>query len=1025
MTKNHCCNNFLRLLIFPLIMTAFLICSFILHYCQAQITLDGSMGTSGPLAGPDYNVTSDLGQIHGSNLFHSFGEFNVQTGESATFSRHAIHNSISIANILSRVTGGNQSFIDGTLASTIPGANLYLLNPAGVLFGANASLNVQGSFHVSTADYLRFGDGAEFHADLSKGSALTVVPVAAFGFLGDNPVSITIQESTLEVPEGKTLSVIGGDINIDGGTLNAPSGRINIASVASQGEVIPNTSGDSPDLKVDSFERLGKITLTDSPNSQAYVNTYGNPGGTVVIRGGRLTVENSFVWSDTEGADNGSEIGIDIDVSEDLIVTDESAITTDNVSGAGNAGNIKIKAGNLKMTGNNRIGSISWGTGNSGNVTVTTSGNLEMNSGPDISTHATWTGNARDINIEAGNLKMTGNPDIGSTRITSASWAAGKGGNVTVTTTGNLEITNGNTEISTLASGSGAGGDLKVEADSVYISGNSASKNPLKWPERTGLLVGAGNGVGGNLDLKANNVHVTNKGIINATSWGTGNAGNIYMKQKQDGGNLLATGGGIISSTSDSSGNRGIVDITMDNVTLSGVSSEPINNATGKLVLLSSGIIAQTFGGEGKGKDVRIKAKHLRVSDGATIDSRTAGKRNAGDIDITADKILITGVDAMQRKYVTDDLSSRSRIQSETSGLVIGEAATGDAGEIRINSKDVQIFDGGLINSETTSPGKGGIVDIKTDRLTLSNDAQIIAVSDASRSSKVSKAGNAGHIKINTLDTFQSNNSLISTSAENAKGGDISVTAGQDVLLSNGAYVSAESFGAGNAGNISIRAGHTYLSENSSVTTNAKQADGGNIEVNAQYMISMINSDIKASVGGGPLTAGGNISIDPEYVILKNSSILANAFLGQGGNIQIYAGTFLADPNSVISASSSLGIDGKVNINSPINVINGNIVQLHNNYSSAASLLHKSCAVRMSGGKNSSLIVTGRNVLPVHPGDLLPSPIYTVAMAEADEKLASLSEEPALSYGMNYFAEKGLLPLDMLDDESGCLSCPE
>src|SRR5215813_10927970 len=116
-------------------------------------------------AGAAYAIPDSVGQIRGPNLFHSFGQFNLSRGESATFTGPN-----TIANIIGRVTGGSPSSIDGTIRSQIPGANLYLLNPSGVLFGPNASLDVQGSFHVSTADYLKMADGAQFHAALDKGS---------------------------------------------------------------------------------------------------------------------------------------------------------------------------------------------------------------------------------------------------------------------------------------------------------------------------------------------------------------------------------------------------------------------------------------------------------------------------------------------------------------------------------------------------------------------------------------------------------------------------------------------------------------------------------------------------------------------------------------------------------------------------------------------------------------------------------------------------------------------------------------
>lgn len=141
---------------------------------------------------------------------------------------------------MSRVTGGERSLNDGLLRSEIAGANLFLLNPSGVLFGPDATLDVSGSFHVGTADFLRMADGTQFFADLSRQSTLTVAPPTAFGFLGPAPTPITTQESVLKVPERKTLSVVSGDIDIAGGSLGqlvAPGGGIHLASVASAGEV--------------------------------------------------------------------------------------------------------------------------------------------------------------------------------------------------------------------------------------------------------------------------------------------------------------------------------------------------------------------------------------------------------------------------------------------------------------------------------------------------------------------------------------------------------------------------------------------------------------------------------------------------------------------------------------------------------------------------------------------------------------------------------------------------------------------
>ena len=145
--RDYAARRFIHPLLFAL-----LCCSLSSGSVWAEVTLDGILGRSGAVSGPNYRITADLGRQVGVNLFHSFGKFNINTGESATFSGPD-----SISNIISRVTGGISSWIDGRLRSEITGANLYLLNPAGVMFGSNASLDISGSFHVSTADYLKLG----------------------------------------------------------------------------------------------------------------------------------------------------------------------------------------------------------------------------------------------------------------------------------------------------------------------------------------------------------------------------------------------------------------------------------------------------------------------------------------------------------------------------------------------------------------------------------------------------------------------------------------------------------------------------------------------------------------------------------------------------------------------------------------------------------------------------------------------------------------------------------------------------
>src|SRR5207244_2151001 len=124
-----------------------------------NITIDGRFSPAKALPGPNYSIDANLGKQVGSNLFHSFGKFGLDTGERATFSGPA-----TTQNVIGRVTGGAQSNINGQIVSTITEASLYLINPSGIVFGPNATVNVSGGFHASTADYLKMSDGARFQA---------------------------------------------------------------------------------------------------------------------------------------------------------------------------------------------------------------------------------------------------------------------------------------------------------------------------------------------------------------------------------------------------------------------------------------------------------------------------------------------------------------------------------------------------------------------------------------------------------------------------------------------------------------------------------------------------------------------------------------------------------------------------------------------------------------------------------------------------------------------------------------------
>jgi filamentous hemagglutinin family protein len=232
-----------------------------------------SAPTTLPSGQVNYNITGGTRPGGGTNLFHSFGNFNVPTNNVANFLNET---ALPTSNILGRVTGGNISNIFGTIQTTGFGtANLFLMNPTGFLFGPNATVNVGGMVAFTTADYLRLADGVRFNniPDAAADALLSAAPVAAFGFLGSNPGAITVQGSQLSVSPGQSISLVGGNITIQSGTLDngtvqparlsAPGGQINLASVASPGEILAGTLNQAPNINGASFGALGKIQVLE------------------------------------------------------------------------------------------------------------------------------------------------------------------------------------------------------------------------------------------------------------------------------------------------------------------------------------------------------------------------------------------------------------------------------------------------------------------------------------------------------------------------------------------------------------------------------------------------------------------------------------------------------------------------------------------------------------------------------------------------------------------------------------------
>ncbi|BAU10215.1 hypothetical protein LEP3755_06960 [Leptolyngbya sp. NIES-3755] len=486
----------------------------------------------------------------GNHLFHSFQEFSIPTGRSAIFDQAG-----NIQTIFSRVTGGTASNIDGAIAVNGT-ANLFLINPNGILLGANAQLNIGGSFVGTTANRIRFQDGTEFGAETP--TLLTMSAPVGLQF-GTTPGAIQVR-SRLQVPAGQLIALLGGAIEFDNGQIAAPDGRIELGSLAANSSIdlIGSTVRYAPNAAFQSI-RMGNGSSID---------VSGNSGGNIQVRGQHLTLtEGSSIVSRTFGAGTGGVI--DVKTSDSIAISGAGAGDLADVTKASefvqNLGTSVPRFSGIYST------VMPGATGRGSNVQVETQ-QLELNNGIgrfDLSTF------------------------LSNSTINSMTLGAGQGGNVTVKAD-RLYISEQAT-LYTLSglwldkTDTGNAGNLTIDARSVIVRDG-------------GLLTATteGDGNAGNLTIRATekiHLEATPQNfttVIESTSYGKGRAGNLTLET----GSLSILNGGRLASSSDTSGDAG--NITIESPIILGledsnIAANAIEGRGGNISITTQGIIGLQF----------------------------------------------------------------------------------------------------------------------------------------------------------------------------------------------------------------------------------------------------------------------------------------------------------------------------------------------------------------------------------------------------------------------------------------------
>ncbi|MGI0493636.1 filamentous hemagglutinin N-terminal domain-containing protein [Alkalinema pantanalense CENA528] len=673
----------------------------------AQVSPDGSLSTTVNATGNNFTINN--GNLVGGNLFHSFSQFSVPTGGSAFF-----NNALTVQNIFARVTGGTASNIDGLIKANGT-ANLFLLNPSGVLFGPNTSLNLGGSFVGTTASSVQFADGTTF-GSVNAGTPLLTISAPIGLQMGSNPGSITVQGSGhngqlsesqqvfgltlgtrgLQVKPGKTLALVGGDITLNGGLLSAPHGRIELGSVT-QGTITLTENPQGFVLSYPQASNFGNIQMNQRALASTRNATTGGWSGPIQIQGKQVSLrEGSLVLVQNRANQTGGDITVNATESLQIVgkspdFRSSSSLVNETVA-AGAAGHIYINTPNVLVDQGGFILDRTFSSAPSGNIIINTT-NMQ------VSGFAAGDPNAfRSVS-----------------QILSSTYSSGKGGSIAITTQ-NLSVLAG-ANVAARPYSTGNGGNLTVNADTIQVSTEGAPKGNY-FSLLSAATFGSGNA--GNLTIDTQTLSVEAGGRVSASSIILGNAGNLTI------------------NASESINVTGVRDSA--NPSYIGTAVRPVSNPNSR----------------GVSGDTTINTPILRISDGATVFVQNLGLGQAGNLTINADTIQLknqASISASTRASGGGNINLQVRdllLMRYGSFINATAGGQGNGGNITLSAPVIV----GLENSDIIANafrGRGGNINITTqgilglkfrDRLTPEND---ITAS--------SEFGVSGNVQVNTIGT--------------------------------------------------------------------------------------------------------------------------------------------------------------------------------------------------------------------------------------------------------------------------------
>ncbi|PSB04974.1 two-partner secretion domain-containing protein [Merismopedia glauca] len=654
----------------------------------AQITPDSSLNSQ--VSGTGNNFVIQGGVERNRNLFHSFTDFSLPSG-SAHF-----QNSLNVQNIITRVRGNNPSTINGLIKAN-GSANLYFLNPRGIIFGHNAQLNLGGSFWASSARSLSFSDGSIFQVD-------SIAPILSYGEItnfnldpSDGKIQVINQghelssrfglpvtglnsNRGLSVLPNQSLVLAGGEISFSGGIVTAPSGQIELiapGTITLSQRSLLNATGlgggeiriHGKDLKIDTasvilLQNFGsradnKISLEGSrsiningtdPNARIAAGIFseslsdGN-SAEIEMRSPQINIQDgALVSSRSYSRGQSGSIEIQTDVLNLLGVSPQDGLTISSINalnfGSAPAGNINIQATNINIKDGARLVSTSVGTGRGGDVFVEASGTVQIVGieprslqRSSISASTIRSGDAGDLRLDVGKLVIK---DGGVVDASTA--ASGNGGMLTVNATSGIEL-----------SGTVPSATLPTSLTSSALEADPVLKRIFSLPDFP-------SGSAGKLEINTPSLIIRDNAAVSVNNQGTGNGGELSINSPF----IRLTGGSITAATAS-----------------------------------------------GNGGEININSSVLRLQNGSSITATASGTGNGGNIDIDTDALVLDNstisANALFGKGGNITINTQGLFKSDASAIA-ASSEFGIDGTVQIDGFDTTLISNELAAFQTETP---------------------------------------------------------------------------------------------------------------------------------------------------------------------------------------------------------------------------------------------------------------------------------------------------------------------------------